>query len=253
MSAPGSSRPAALFALVIGACLLAAIGLAVTSDGTDGPGTDAPGGGAAELEATPTPTPYGGWVDPSSVGEPYGDVVPGVLTFRGNPTRTFYGTGVPTAPQALWRFPAESAEPLCSLSTTGPDTVETTEWCGTGWTGQPAIFERDGQTWVVFGSFDSAVHFLDGDTGERLRPDFAVGDIIKGSVTIDPDGYPIVYVGSATTSCGPSPSIGRFRPSCGHSTPSRSSLGSTTTTGTGLHWCSTTTSSRAARTRNGTS
>jgi outer membrane protein assembly factor BamB len=196
VSAPGSSRPAALFALVIGACLLAAIGLAVTSDGTDGPGTDAPGGGAAELDAAPTPTPYGGWVDPSSVGEPYGDVVPGVLTFRGNPTRTFYGTGVPTAPQALWRFPAESAEPLCSLSTTGPDTVETTEWCGTGWTGQPAIFERDGQTWVVFGSFASAVHFLDGDTGERLRPDFAVGDIIKGSVTIDPDGYPIVYVGS---------------------------------------------------------
>jgi outer membrane protein assembly factor BamB len=69
-------------------------------------------------------------------------------------------------------------------------------WCGTGWTGQPSVFERDGRTWVAFGAYDKAVHFLDADTGERILPDFPVGDIIKGSVTVDPDGFPILYTGS---------------------------------------------------------
>jgi outer membrane protein assembly factor BamB len=49
---------------------------------------------------------------------------------------------------------------------------------------------------VVFGAYDRSVHFLDGMTGERIIPSFPTGDLIKGSVTIDPDGYPIVYVGS---------------------------------------------------------
>jgi outer membrane protein assembly factor BamB len=69
-------------------------------------------------------------------------------------------------------------------------------WCGTGWTGQPSVWEQDGVTWVAFGAYDKAVHWLDGETGERLLPDFPVGDIIKGSVTVDPDGYPILYTGS---------------------------------------------------------
>jgi outer membrane protein assembly factor BamB len=124
-------------------------------------------------------------------GTPWGDAVSGVLTFRGNPTRTFYGTGpVPAGPTIGWRFPDRA---MCSLST-DPDGER--EWCGTGWTGQPAVFERDGRTWVVFGAYDRAVHFLDASTGARLLPDLPTGDIIKGSVTVDPDGYPLVYSGS---------------------------------------------------------
>ena len=73
---------------------------------------------------------------------------------------------------------------------------ETSLWCGTGWTGQPAIFERDDRTWAVFGALDGAVHFVDVATGEAILPPFPTDDIIKGSVTIDPEGYPIVYVGS---------------------------------------------------------
>jgi outer membrane protein assembly factor BamB len=82
---------------------------------------------------------------------------------------------------------------MCSESVEGG---QRTRWCGTGWTGQPAVFERNGQTWLVFGAFDRAVHFLDAQTGQRLLPDFPTGDIIKGSVTIDPDGFPLVYTGS---------------------------------------------------------
>ena len=38
------------------------------------------------------------WSDSSLVGEPYGTEVEGLLTFRGNPTRTYYGEGpVPEA------------------------------------------------------------------------------------------------------------------------------------------------------------
>jgi len=138
-----------------------------------------------------TEPPYEGWVDPESSGEPWGDTVEGLLTFRGNPTRSFYGEGpVPTDPEIRWRFPDQA---MCSNSSVGQDVIN---WCGSGWTGQPAIFERDGQTWVTLGSYSRNVHFLDADTGERLLDDFPTGDIIKGSVTIDPDGYPLLYTGS---------------------------------------------------------
>ena len=140
---------------------------------------------------TTTVPPFDGWVDPQSVGEPYGETVEGLLTFRGNPTRTFYGRGpVPAEPKVIWRFP-DSA--LCSSSTVAE---ETTTWCGTGWTGQPAVFSYEERTWVAFGAYSSDVHFVDFLSGKRLRPDFPTGDIIKGSVTIDPDGFPLLYTGS---------------------------------------------------------
>ncbi|HET6664093.1 MAG TPA: hypothetical protein VFG94_07535, partial [Acidimicrobiales bacterium] len=118
---------------------------------------------------------------------------PGLLTFRGSPTRTYYGEGpVPTAPQILWSYPGASGG-MCAESTVGSDTHV---WCGSGWTGQPSVFEEDGRTWVVFGAYDRAVHFLDWETGADILPPFPTGDIIKGSVTIDPDGFPLVYSGS---------------------------------------------------------
>ena len=112
--------------------------------------------------------------------------------FRGNPSRTFHGTGpVPDHPEVLWRFPEA---PMCGNS---PVAGEDKVWCGTGWTGQPVVWERpDGITEVIFGAFDKRVHFLDAATGERTRPDFEVGDIVKGSVVLDPDGFPLLYVGS---------------------------------------------------------
>jgi len=48
----------------------------------------------------------------------------------------------------------------------------------------------------MFGAYDRAVHFLEGDTGERFLPDLTTGDLIKGSVMLDPDGYPLLYTGS---------------------------------------------------------
>lgn len=126
------------------------------------------------------------------VGEPYGDVA-GLTMFRGNPSRTWYGTGpLPdSAPSELWAYP-ESA--MCGSSVVGG---ESRVWCGTGWTGQPVVWKRpDGVTEVIFGAYDKAVHFVDAETGLDTRAPFLTGDIIKGSVTLDPDGYPLLYTGS---------------------------------------------------------
>lgn len=141
---------------------------------------------------TPVPSEDGQLVNPASSGHMWSAEVPGSLTFRGNPTRTYYGRGpVPRAPKIEWLYPRDGG--MCSSSSAKG---ETKTWCGMGWTGQPAVFEREGRTWVVFGSYDRAVHFMDAETGEDILPPFPTGDIIKGSVTMDPDGYPILYTGS---------------------------------------------------------
>lgn len=69
-------------------------------------------------------------------------------------------------------------------------------WSGTGWTGQPVVAERGGQTQVMFGAYDRAVHFLDAETGRGILRDLPTGDLVKGSVSLDPDGYPLLYTGS---------------------------------------------------------
>lgn len=160
-------------------------GLDPTTTASTAPETTVPQG-------TTGPDRAEGVVPPESVGQPWGSTI-GLTMFRGNPTRTWFGTGpIPlTAPSVLWRFPRD---PMCGQSPDGPNPKT---WCGSGWTGQPVVWEReDGVTEVIFGAYDKNIHFLDADTGERTRPDFAMGDIIKGSVTLDPDGYPLLYAGS---------------------------------------------------------
>ena len=132
------------------------------------------------------------FVDPQTVGAAPQTAFEGILTFRGSPTRTFYGAGpVPTEPEIRWRYPSSGG--LCSSSSVGG---EARVWCGTGWTGQPAMFNLDGRLWSIFGALDGAVHFIDGETGEPLLAPFQTDDIVKGSVTVDPDGFPLVYSGS---------------------------------------------------------
>lgn len=190
----------AALAIVVATALLRGPGPAHSGAGTDLAGEDHASGTAEPATrvppdpddaAGPVPEPVSGWVDPATVGEPYGTAVPGLLTFRGNPTRTHYGRGpVPSDPEVVWSYPQRA---MCADSVVAG---ETRQWCGMGWTGQPAVFEREGRTWLVFGAYDRHVHFLDAVTGERLLPSFPTGDLVKGSVTVDPDGFPLVYVGS---------------------------------------------------------
>jgi hypothetical protein len=118
---------------------------------------------------------------------------PGLTTFRGNATRTYYGEGpVPSNPEIKWRYPASGG--MCSQSN---NLGEIKTWCGTGWTGQPNVIEKErGRTEIRFGAYDGHYHFLNGRTGEAVRPDLVTGDLAKGSATSDPDGYPLYYGGS---------------------------------------------------------
>jgi hypothetical protein len=118
---------------------------------------------------------------------------PGLTTFRGNASRSYYGQGpLPRHPKILWRYPASGG--LCSQSN---NLGKTKVWCGTGWTGQPNVIQgTDGSVEIRIGAYDAAYHFLDGRTGDPVRPDLQTGDLAKGSATSDPEGYPLYYAGS---------------------------------------------------------
>jgi outer membrane protein assembly factor BamB len=130
--------------------------------------------------------------DPKGFGKPYPDAqMEGILTFRGNPSRSYYGQGpVPADPKILHTFPDE---PMCRQS---ENLGQVKVWCGMGWTGQPLIVERKDRRWAIFGGYDGHIHFMDAMTGQRILPDLETGDIIKGTPTMDPDGLPLVYSGS---------------------------------------------------------
>lgn len=174
-----------------------AAGSAQGTDGEAGEDGDEPD----EEEGPPADrvfaTDYDGLADPAGFGLPYPNAeVQGLLTFRGNPSRSYYGAGpVPSAPQVAYKFPSDA--PMCRRSV---NLGQTKVWCGMGWTGQPTIVERpEGaatRTWAIFGGYDGHIHFVDALTGQRLLPDVETGDIIKGTPTIDPEGYPLVYTGS---------------------------------------------------------
>jgi outer membrane protein assembly factor BamB len=117
----------------------------------------------------------------------------GLTTFRGNATRSYYGRGpVPLDPVVRWQHPARTK--LCSESIVG---VDISEWCGTGWTGQPNVIEdEDGSIEVREGAYDGEYHFVDGETGEPVRPSLVTQDLAKGSATTDPNGFPLYYAGS---------------------------------------------------------
>ncbi|MCL2407188.1 MAG: PQQ-binding-like beta-propeller repeat protein [Defluviitaleaceae bacterium] len=85
-------------------------------------------------------------------------------------------------------------------------------WTGIGWTGQPAIVmwdyemqnimnihphmrNRDGLVEVIQGAMDGFVYFFELFTGIETRPRINFGDVIKGAVTVDPRGYPLLYIG----------------------------------------------------------
>ena len=85
-------------------------------------------------------------------------------------------------------------------------------WTGVGWNGQPSIVKwgadvksymniyedkknKEGLTEVIYAALDGYVHFIDLEDGRVTRDKLKIGAPIKGSLTIDPRGYPIMYVG----------------------------------------------------------
>ncbi len=126
----------------------------------------------------------------------------GVFTFRGDPARTGGAFG---------SIPANSSHlKVAWVVQTGEGRAP---WFGgAGWTGQAALVKwpdvmrhsmprlgklrfREGFVEVIQGSLDGSVHFIDLGTGKRSRPPLRTGNAIKGSVSLDPRGYPLLFVG----------------------------------------------------------
>jgi hypothetical protein len=197
-SAP-SSIPFPSLILALAILTLAIVGWRAVSSGTSATrsGSNSAGGpGRLSTGAKPA-AQYGsgaarGHPSPSPMPGPINTKFPGITTFRGNATRTYYGEGpVPRNPRVLWRAPDH---PMCASST---DPSGTRQWCGTGWTGQPNVIQHtDGSLEVRVGAFDDHYHFWNGRTGTPARPDLVTGDLAKGSATSDSDGYPLYYGGS---------------------------------------------------------
>ena len=128
----------------------------------------------------------------------------GVITFRGSNLRqnAAYGTAAleQTDIEQLW------------CNKIGYIDSGYNTWTGVGWTGQPVLVrwpdelrramnlkkaykDRSDLIEVIHGTLDGNIYFLDALTGKPTRDPIKLGFPIKGSVSIDPRGYPLLYVG----------------------------------------------------------
>lgn len=161
----------------------------------------------------------GSVVDSYNRAEPitFGDAeeysaVEGVITFRGDNYRTgaTYGTAniVNNTIAKKW----------------GADISSFNKWTGCGWTGQPLIVRWDDETKaimnlyeskkekaglveVIYATLDGNIYFYDLDDGSYTRDPLWVGMNFKGAGSLDPRGYPLMYVGSGVSASGKSPAM----------------------------------------------
>ncbi len=129
----------------------------------------------------------------------YGQV-DGVLTFRGGPWRQNAAYGYATAPERkleiVWQKRIGALD----------------NWSGVGWNGQPALVrwpqslkdvmnlypdkkEKDGLVEAIYATLDGRIYFLDLDDGTATRDPIDVGFPMKGSISVDPRGVPLLYSG----------------------------------------------------------
>ncbi len=139
------------------------------------------------------------WGDPATYSE-----VPGVLTFRGNNYRSGGAYGTPTVThkklEIVWR------------KQIGEIRGEGSYWPGAGWTGQPLLVQwpkatkeamgldpaqvaDDRFVEVVYPVFEGKIHRLNLADGKPTKEPIQVGWGFKGTGSIDPRGYPLLYAG----------------------------------------------------------
>ena len=136
------------------------------------------------------------------------ETVKGILTFRGNNWRNQSSCGTVELTEnkltKVWEFGIGS---LAKGSGKG-------SWSGCGWTGQPLIVQWPAETrrimnlyeWakekenlveVIYPTEDGNIYFLDLETGKKTRDPITNLKVpFKGTGSIDPRGYPLLYCGS---------------------------------------------------------
>ena len=135
--------------------------------------------------------------------------IDGVLSFRGSCFRQdpYFGTATVEAGrlQQIWQHDTYSVKKGEGGSYSGA-------WTGSGWTGQALLVRWDSDTKAIMNMFDFAkakeglveviyptmdgnIYFYDLETGEPTRNKLVFGVPFKGSGSVDPRGWPILYVG----------------------------------------------------------
>lgn len=126
--------------------------------------------------------------------------VAGVTTFGGNNYRNSFSYG--TAAVTLKTLTSKWSQNVGTLGS----------FSGMGWTGQPLIIRWDasvlptlgvsdayrtveGFTEVIYPCSDGKIYFFELDTGTKTREPITVGTTMLGTPTLDPNGFPMLYVG----------------------------------------------------------
>lgn len=158
-------------------------------------------------------------VDSYTAAEPvtFGDgsqysTLDGVISFRGDNYRSgaTFGTADVVSQTLVNKWEAK----IGSLG----------KWTGCGWTGQPLIVRWDDETKaimnlypdkkakadlveVIYATLDGNVYFYDLDDGSYTRDPVYLGMSFKGAGSLDPRGYPLMYVGSGDNYNGSAPKM----------------------------------------------
>lgn len=138
--------------------------------------------------------------------------VDGVVTFRGDNYRS--GANFGTADVLTQTLTKKWNAKIGSLKGANGN------WTGCGWTGQPLIVRwddetrqilglypekkaKDGLVEVIYATLDGNIYFYDLDDGSYTRDPIPVGMSFKGAGSLDPRGYPLMYVGSGDATSKP--------------------------------------------------
>lgn len=133
--------------------------------------------------------------------------VKGILTFRGNNWRNASSFGTVNLTEykltQVWKKGISSLQKGSGSQS----------WTGCGWTGQPLIVQWPAETrkimnlhdWakqkdnlveIIYPTEDGNIYFLDLETGAETRDKISLNVPFKGTGSIDPRGYPLLYCGS---------------------------------------------------------
>ena len=135
------------------------------------------------------------------------ETVKGILTFRGNNWRNTSSVG--TVELTEYKFTTIWKKTIGAL-TKGSGSGS---WSGCGWTGQPLIVQwpqetrrimnlydwakqKDNLVEVIYPTEDGNIYFLDLESGQQTRDTLVMRVPFKGTGSIDPRGYPLLYCGS---------------------------------------------------------
>lgn len=143
------------------------------------------------------------------VGSDYTDVK-GIITFGGGNYRNSFTYGMVSVLQKT--LTRAWAKDVGSLSVPDYGT-----WTGTGWTGMPLIVQwddevrntlgvydafktKEGFTEVIYPTMDGKIYFYELQSGEATRAPIEIGVVTKGTASLDPRGYPLLYTGQGIPS-----------------------------------------------------